>query len=314
MSLGPPTLPERFTLRTLWLLGRVGLGGAVTRFYLWMLARLGPVGMPIVFRGYEPTAADVFVCTVSKSGTNWMMQVVVQIADRGRADFDEIHEVVPWPEAPVASQVAPLSTPVRSVTGLRAIKTHVPAAHVPIGDAARYVVVVRDPKDVVVSGFHFVGGIIDGIWGSPPALDDWVRRFVERRFPLGSWAEHTAGWWALRDRPNVLVLTFDELKVDLPTQVDRVAELMGVELSPDERALVVEKSTFAWMKAHEAMFRTPVPSFGGRAVMIREGRSGGAKEALSEAQRAAIDQTCREELAELGSDLPYDDWFTPSPS
>ena len=120
-----PTLPERFTLRTLWLLGRVGLGGAVTRFYLWMLARLGPVGMPMVFRGYEPTSADVFVCTVSKSGTNWMMQVVVQIADRGRADFDEIHEVVPWPEAPVASQVAPLSTPVRSVTGLRAIKKDV---------------------------------------------------------------------------------------------------------------------------------------------------------------------------------------------
>lgn len=307
--MGTPTFRERFALRTLWCLGRIGLGRLVTRAYLGMLTRLGPVGMPLVFRGYEPTSADVFVCTVSKSGTNWMMQIVAQIADRGDAHFDDIHQIVPWPEAPVASQVAPLSTPPRSVTGLRAIKTHVPAAHVPLRDEARYVVVVRDPKDVLISSHHFVGGVIGGIWGAPPGLDDWLARFVERRFPLGSWAEHTAGWWALRDRPNVLVVTFDELKQDLAGQVERVAALMGVSLTPEEHAAVVEKSTFAWMKAHQRLFRTPVPSFEQRAVMIREGRSGSANEALTQQQRDAIDRVCREELRELGSDFPYDALF-----
>lgn len=297
-------------LRCLSLLGAIGLGPAVTRLYFWTLAVVGPKGMGMVFRGYTPTSADVFVCTAAKSGTNWLMNMVVQIADRGAARFDDIHALVPWPEAPVPSQVARMDAPVTSVTGLRAVKTHVPAAHVPVVDAARYVVVVRDPKDVVVSSFHFVTGIIEGIWGAPPQLDDWVRRFVERRYPLGSWAEHTAGWWALRERPNVLVLTFGELKADLPGCVDRVAALMGVRLTPAERDAVVERCTFAWMKAHEDRFATPVPAVRGeRAVMIRTGRQGSSRDELTAAQRDAIDRVCREDLAALGSDVPYDAWF-----
>ncbi|MEZ4320761.1 MAG: sulfotransferase domain-containing protein [Myxococcota bacterium] len=302
----PLRLRERFTLRVFRTIGQVGLGGLLTRFYLWMLASAPSRVMALVFAGYTPTKADVFVCTVSKSGTNWMMQIVTQIADRGNAQFDSIHDVVPWPEAPVPSQVAPLDTPVRSATGLRAIKTHVPAEHVPYAPEARYIVVVRDPKDVVVSSHAFVTGIIDGIWGAPPTLDDWVRRFVEKRFPLGSWAEHTAGWWALRDRPNVHVVRFRELKSDLAGEVDRIAAFLGVQLAPDERDAVVEKSTFAWMKAHDSLFETPVPSFGDRAVMIREGRTGSASSVLTGSQRDDIDRVCREALAALGSDFPYD--------
>lgn len=297
-------------LRSLWFVGRVGLGRPLTRFYMWMLAIGSEKALSFVFRGYEPSPADVFVCTVSKSGTNWMMQIVTQIADYGQAEFDDIHALVPWPEAPVPSQVAPLDTPPRSRTGLRAVKTHVPAEHVPYAAQARYVVVVRDPKDVFTSSFHFVGGIIDGIWGAPPDLDDWYARFVERRFPLGSWATHTAGWWALRERDNVLVLTFGELKDNLGTCVDRVAALMGVELDDAGRAAVVEKSSFAWMKAHEHLFATPVPSvMGERAVMIRTGKRGDASALLTEEQRAAIDRVCREDLAALGSDFPYDAYF-----
>jgi len=32
----------------------------------------------------------------------------------------------------------------------------------PLTDAARYVVVIRDPEDVVVSDYHFVSGIAQG--------------------------------------------------------------------------------------------------------------------------------------------------------
>ena len=307
---GQPTLVERAVLRSLWAIGRVGLGAVLTRFYMWMLATAGVKMMPTVLRGYEPTAADVFVCTFAKSGTNWMMQIVTQIADHGAAEFDDIHDLVPWPEAPLSSQVAPMDSPARSASGQRAFKTHIPAEHVPLAPEARYVCVVRDPKEVFVSSWFFVCGIIEGIWGSPPSLDDWYARWIEGRFPLGSWAEHTAGWWALRDEPNVLVLTFGELKRDLPGCIDRVAELMGVELTEPERAAVVEKSGFAWMKEHAHLFATPVPSVGGRrAVMIREGRTGASGEVLDEAQMAAIDAQAREKLAELGSDFPYVDLF-----
>ncbi|MCI5167720.1 MAG: hypothetical protein D3903_16925 [Candidatus Electrothrix sp. GM3_4] len=44
-------------------------------------------------------------------------------------------------------------------------------------------------------------------------------------FLFGDWAAHTAGWWAMRDQPNVLVITFDELKkhtADIITHIERV--------------------------------------------------------------------------------------------
>ncbi|MFT4626993.1 MAG: hypothetical protein ACI8PZ_005674 [Myxococcota bacterium] len=297
-------------IRALWWLGRLGLGPALTRGYLGAIARFGPRGMPLVFRGYAPTPSDVFVCTFAKSGTNWAMQIVTQIAHHGAAEFGHVHALVPWPEAPIQSMVAPLSAPVTSPTGLRAVKTHVPAAHVPLAEHARYLVVIRDPKDVFVSSLHFVSGIINGIWAAPPALDDWHARFVEERFPLGSWVEHTAGWWALRDRDNVLVLTFADLHGDLPGAVARVAEWMGVTLTPAALGAVVERSGFAWMKAHEAQFATPIPAIKGpRAVMIRQGKRGGAASLLTAEQLAAIDQVCRDGLRDRGSDLPYETLF-----
>ena len=53
------------------------------------------------FKNYQPSKHDIFVCTYSKSGTNWMMQIAFQIANRGRGEFERIHDVVPWPDAPL---------------------------------------------------------------------------------------------------------------------------------------------------------------------------------------------------------------------
>ena len=62
------------------------------------------------FRGYTPSAHDVFAATFSKSGTNWILQICQQIAWRGDAAFDHIHSVCAWPEAPIAG-VVPLDDP-----------------------------------------------------------------------------------------------------------------------------------------------------------------------------------------------------------
>jgi hypothetical protein len=42
-------------------------------------------------RDFAPAAHDVLVCSYYKSGTNWTMQMAVQIAHRGRGEFEHIH-------------------------------------------------------------------------------------------------------------------------------------------------------------------------------------------------------------------------------
>jgi hypothetical protein len=95
-----------------------------------------------------------------------------------------------------------------SPTKLRVIKTHLAARYVPYCENSRYLIVVRDPKEILVSSYHFTAGVAGPLMPKP---DVWFALFLTRTFPLSfgsTWAEHTAGYWALRHRPNVLVLRF----------------------------------------------------------------------------------------------------------
>jgi hypothetical protein len=263
-----------------------------------------------VFAGYEPTEHDVFIATFPKSGTNWAMQMAVQIAWRGEAKLEHIHELVAWPEAAFTG-IVPLRDPgprERCPTGKRAIKTAIDAAFVPYREAATYVTVLRDPKDVFVSAYHFLFGVFD--LHDDVTLDEWLALFLTPDFPGGSWARHTASWWALRERPNVRVLAFTDLKRDLPGAVRSVAAAMRVELTDAEVARVAARCSFEHMQQHESQFAPPRMRFTrGQGTMVRAGRVGGFRELLSRSQQAAIDRHFQAELASLGSDFPYAEMF-----
>ncbi|GAB4204439.1 MAG: hypothetical protein OHK0022_29600 [Roseiflexaceae bacterium] len=261
------------------------------------------------FAGYQPGPQDVFVCTYSKSGTNWTMQMVVQIAHRGRAVFDNIHHLVPWPEAPAVPGIAPLSdatTHQSAPTGLRAIKTHLESQYVPYSPQAKYIVVLRDPKEVLVSSYHFSSKLLPLKRTLPVA--EWVELFITGPFQYGSWAEHVASFWAWRDRPNVLLLTYGEMKADLPGTVGRVADLMRVRLTEQERAAVVERCSFEYMRRLDHKFMPPLPAALNRRrgpTMMRRGAAGGSGELLTAAQQVLIDRHMRAELLRRGCDAPY---------
>ena len=87
---------------------------------------------------------------------------------------------------------------------------------------------------------------------------------------------------------------------------------MGVELAPAELDQVVERSSFAYMKAHESQFAPPVLPFTKQAEpaqMVRRGKSGASDELLSIAQQQEIDRICQAELRQLGSSFPYETEF-----
>ena len=289
---------------------RLGYGTHIAKFFTKQ--RVKPQMQAKIFGDYHPTEHDVFAATFLKSGTNGMMQMAQQIAHYGAAEFKHIHDVAPWPDDLMHKAIL-LTNPgpqMQSPTGLRIIKTHLEAHYVPYDERAKYITVIRDPKEVFVSSYHFIGGILGILDHS--TLSDWSDLFLGHQATLGAfWAVHTASFWAWRARPNVLVMTYQEMKKDSRQAIERVADLMAVSLTAVQFEEVVTRSSFAYMKQHEMQFAPLVvlakPTK--PVLMMRSGQSGKSGQLLSPAQQAAIDDFCREYLRKLGSDFPYDEVF-----
>ena len=236
------------------------------------------------------------------------MQITHQIATRGTGEFQHIHDVVPWPDFMKQDLVLPLaddSVRLASPTGLRVIKTHLEWERVPYSKDARYICVVRDPKDAFVSSYHFIREVFFG--PVMPSVERWLKLFCSDGFPF-MWPVHVNGYWAARDLSNLLILTFEEMHADMPAAIKRIAEFMGVELNAAEFDKICEKSAFGYMKGIGECFNPPAltPLSPAQRTMIRRGVSGGSGEMLNATQQQAIDDWCKSVHAELHSEVPFD--------
>ena len=265
------------------------------------------------FCTYTPGPQDVVVMTYAKSGTNWMLQIAHQLIHHGKGDYKHIHDIVPWPDIEtmpgfMRRYAIPLSQATdweRAPERKRVIKTHFNWDLIPYSPEARYIAVIRDPKDVLVSSYFFLK---NGIYGpAMPKPETWYRLFLSKNFLLGgSWAVNAAGFWSARTRPNVLVMSFKEMKRDLPGAVRRVASFLDITASGPMLDEVCSLSTFSYMKGIDHKFHMgKLIPWQEPGAMIRKGMQGGSSELLTPAQQRAIDDHCQAELRALGSDFPY---------
>jgi len=261
------------------------------------------------FKNYVPTKNDIIVASHSRSGTHWLMQIALQIAHLGQADYDYLYDIVAWPDFLPGASIKLTETPPPSSTGLRVIKTHSPAQFVSVNDAAKYITVIRDPKEVFVSMYHWAPQAFAFIGLRTGTPDYWTEKFLKNQVPGGWWAEHTASWWALRDKPNVYIITFDDLKADPGGEIDRISEFLGVQLSPEQRQQVIKKSSFDHMKAINHKF-SPIIGDTDMIDVVRKGETGTGSELFTNEQLARVDEFCKSELKRLGSNFPYDEIFS----
>ncbi|MEM6483319.1 MAG: sulfotransferase domain-containing protein, partial [Pseudomonadota bacterium] len=194
---------------------------------------------------FQPRETDVIVTPFAKCGTTWMQQIVHGLRSNGDMSFDEISGVVPWIELAHDMDID-LDAP--QLGQIRAYKSHLSWENVPKG--GRYIVVLRDPLDAMVSMYRFFED-----WffeAGHVSLEAFAEYYLERSEGRDYWT-HTASWWAVRARDDVLVLAYEHMKRDLPTAVGQVASFIGVR-DPAIIKKATHQAGFAFMKAHGGQF------------------------------------------------------------
>lgn len=248
---------------------------------------------------FEPQPTDVLIATFPKCGTTWLQQIIHGLRTRGSMDFDEITLAVPWLELAL-DLGSDLNWP--QAARPRAFKTHLTWEEIPKG--GRYLFMVRNPKDVVVSLYYFHQG-----WRFEPGaitIGDYARGFFLAPERGRRYWQHVASWWEQRARNDVLLLSFEATQGDLPGAVRRIASFMDCPLDDELLEIVVRQSTIEFMRAHASQFDDHVVRAarnaanglpdGGLSSKVRGGRIGDNVQELPLDVRQTLDAIWREEI------------------
>ena len=125
--------------------------------------------------------------------------------------------------------------------------TQMPYLFVP--DGGRRVFSFREPKDVIVSAYHFLDSFL-ALKGRV-ALPIFAHAYLQT---IESQLNDLVKWWEHRNNENMLLLFFDDLKEDHAGTVRQIAKFMGVELDDAAVARVVHKTSHAEMSQHASKF------------------------------------------------------------
>nr|XP_037280373.1 amine sulfotransferase-like [Rhipicephalus microplus] len=165
---------------------------------------------------------DVLEVSYPRSGTHWVQCIIQLILNRGEpfSEYMEFRLRAPIIEYRPDLPPRPTSKP------LRTLCTHLPLCLEKLNPEAKYVYVARNPWDVCVSLYHHVTSLSfyrfqDG------TFDDFLEAFFTGRLPYGCYFEHLVAGYSLKDEPNILFLTYEELQRDLRGGVLRLASFMG---------------------------------------------------------------------------------------
>lgn len=256
---------------------------------------------------------DIYIASYPKSGTTWTQEIVWQIIHNGKVDYRPLHVRMPWIDGmpydtaenpyPVTS-AGMMEKMFESFPTPRVFKTHLPYDLVPKahGQAykARYIYVIRNPKDAAVSLYEFMSSM-----PNPPKLNwnEFCELFFQGKVFYGMWFDHVLGWWKHKDDPNILILKYEEMKKDLPGAIHKIATFIGKELPPEILERILNQTSFDAMKKEGNANFSFLREFKGDVV--RKGKVGNWKEYFTEDQSKRFDRLLEEKFAGLGLKLEF---------
>jgi hypothetical protein len=226
---------------------------------------------------------DKFLVYYPKSGNTWARFLIANLVrPHEKIDFSNVNRVIPGSEVTRNRNLMRMPRP-------RIIKSH------QYFDPRypRVIYIVRDPRDVVVSQYHFQRK--RKLLADQYPLSEYVARFVAGQTSFyGSWGEHVASWLATRHgRPGFLLLRYEDMVEDTARELSKVASFLGLSSTPEIILQAVERSSADRMRTLEksqAQLFTSTKNTRQDIPFVRAAKSGGWRSALPEACALQLDE------------------------
>ena len=185
---------------------------------------------------------DVFLTSYPRSGNTWMRFLVGNLLHQGKpVTFLNMEGLVP-------DMYKHSDRTLRHLPRPRILKSH--ECFDP--RYRRIIYIVRDPRDVVVSNYHWEmkKQSMRDAYPIEKFVDEWMEPVYWVR--VGSWGDHVTSWVSTRQgHDGFLLLRYEDLLADPTRELAKVARILGLESAPERLARAVELSSADRMRKLE---------------------------------------------------------------
>jgi aryl sulfotransferase len=269
------------------------------------------------WRDFEPRDGDIVIGTFAKCGTTWTQRIVDLLIFQS-PEVRPFAEISPWLDSTIFNSIEEDLATLKAQTHRRYIKSHLPFDALPVWDTVKYIHVGRDGRDARLSWQNHEQGFTpefgarvaaqaraaaaergEALAGPPPRPPENPRDYLLHWFGeletqleeqakggpsrLGPFFGFEATYWRERQRPNLLLVHYNDLKEDLAGEMRRIADFLEIDTPPALMPSLVEAAGFAAMKKDgDALFPKLRLAFDrGADRFINQGRSGRWREYLT---------------------------------
>jgi aryl sulfotransferase len=225
---------------------------------------------------------DIVISTPAKCGTTWAQMICALLIFQTPELPRPLSELSAWPDF-LVRRIEDLISALEGQRHRRFMKTHTPLDGLPYDERVTYLCVGRDPRDVAISWDHHVSNqdwstvlakraAVVGAGepaGSAPVAPvpagsardrfwAWVDNPDKNSIGLARMLHHLTGFWQASDRPNVVLLHYDDLRQDLDGQMRELAARLRIDIVEPVWPELVRQATFDQMRG-QARLVAPSP-------------------------------------------------------
>jgi aryl sulfotransferase len=210
---------------------------------------------------YKPRKDDIIISSGFKSGTTWMQMIVSCLLFQEEKSQPPLQSLSPWVEM-VWNPEATLKK-IEAQTHRRFLKTHLPADGLPYFPDVKYIILARDIRDVFMSLWNHYRNYTEMIYGRlktlprcPDDIHDFWRIWISRGwfnwqsegYPFWGVMYHADSWWRFRGLPNIMLVHYNDLLLDLAAGIQKVAAFLDIDAPDGLINNAVIASSFRQMK------------------------------------------------------------------